>query len=149
MAEYWIPFESAHAREIVSSNARPQEVWCDASYSDRWVKSLEDRLWAYTLMVDEKPVACVGLILQDFGKAEAWALFAKDFQKHILNIYRIIRAGLDMAFKKKNLMRIQATIDPSYPETIRWIESLGFEKEGCLRRFGPQGQDFLMYSRLN
>ena len=149
MDEYWTEFEAGHARQIIESNGRPQEAWCDANFSDRWCKSLEDRIWAYTLMVNGIPVACVGLVLQDWGKAEAWTLFSNSFQNHVLTIYRLIKTGLKMAFHEKNLSRIQATIDPSYPATVKWIESLGFEYEGRLRKYGPLGQDFLMYARTN
>lgn len=151
MDKYWVEFEAAHARKIIESNGRDQEAWCDADFSDHWCKSMEGRIWAYTLMVDDIPVACVGLILQDWGKAEAWVLFSDSFKDHILTIYRIIKVGLKMAFSEKNLSRIQATIDTSYPETVRWIESLGFEYEGRLKKYGPppQHSDFLMYARVN
>jgi RimJ/RimL family protein N-acetyltransferase len=112
---------------------------------------MEGRIWAYTLMVDDVPVACIGLVLQEWGKAEAWALFSNSFRDHILTIYRLIKVGLKMAFHEKNLRRIQATIDPSYPETVKWMESLGFECEGRLKNYGPgeNHPDHLMYARTN
>jgi len=148
MNRQWIEFDVKHARHIIEENRRPQEQWAEPDFVDQWHRAWQGKILAYTLLVDGAPVACMGIVLQEWNKAEAWALFATSFSKHILTIYKVAKAGLDLAFKKYKITRIQATIDPGWPGTVRWIESLGFEQEGRLRCYGPMQQDYLMYSMI-
>lgn len=149
MVRICVPFKIEHAKYIVEKeNKRDQEAWVEPPIVDNWCKQWEGKLWAYTVLVDGEPVACGGLALMEWQKAEAWAVFSSDFKKHILFIYKIIKLGLKASFHELNLRRIQTTIDPQYPENITWIEKLGFEYEGRLRKYGNAGQDMLIYSRL-
>ncbi len=150
MDSHWEEFKIEHARAIIAENVREQEKWASLDFTDKWFKAWDGKLRAYTLIVDGVPIACVGLALQEWGKAEAWTLLSASFKDHKLTIYRMIKAGLAMVLGK-DLVRVQATIDPSYPDTVRWIESLGFEYEGRLKKFGPPPMhgDFLMYARTN
>lgn len=138
-----------HAKIITGENSRNQESWVEPSIIERWAKAWAGKNWAYTLIVDGVPVVCAGILLQDWNNGEAWALFSSSYKQHKLYLYRMIKAALRAAFHENGLVRIQATIDTQYPENVKWIESLGFEYEGRLRKFGMQGQDYLMYSRLN
>ncbi|MDD2657194.1 MAG: hypothetical protein PHD04_00850 [Candidatus Pacebacteria bacterium] len=148
MVKQWVDFEASHARYIIEHGARQQECWSNGDLSDEWCKSWGDKLIAYTLMVDGCPVACGGLVLQGWGRSEAWVLLSKSFKPYKVAIHRMVKTGLENAFLTKIVSRIQATIDAGCPEHIEWIEALGFEFEGRLRRFGPFGQDYLMYSLI-
>ena len=149
MDSFWADFDVEHARLIIENNRRPQEGWAETTFIDKWYRAWQGKILAKTLMVDDVPIACVGLALQEWNKAEAWALFSTSFQDHILTIYRMVTAGIDYAFKNHGLVRIQTTIDPNWPGTVRWIESLGFKYEGTMRKFGPHHEDYLMYARTN
>jgi hypothetical protein len=144
MDKYWTEFDISHARYIIIHNGRLQESWADALFVDKWYSVWRGKLKALTLIVNGNPVACIGIAVQEWNKAEAWALFAEGFEKYKLSIYRKIKESIIEAFKQ-NIIRIQATIDPI---NMRWIESLGFEYEGRLRKFGPSGEDYLMYSKI-
>lgn len=144
-----IPFKIEHARYIIEQeHKRDQEEWIEKPEFEQWAEAWKDHLWAYTVTVDGIPVACAGVALQEWHKAEAWAIFSSDFKAHKLFIYRFIKAGITESFREHKLVRLQSTIDPQFPENIKWIETLGFEYEGRLRNYGPQGQDYLMYSRI-
>lgn len=148
-SSYWTEFEISHAMQIISNNVRDQESWAEPDFVNKWYNAWEGKLYAYTLISDGVPVACAGLSLMEWEKAEAWALFSGDFQKHKLNIYRTIKLGLNAAFHDKKLVRIQATIDPRWTVNVKWIESLGFQYEGRLRKWGPDHGDHLLYSKVN
>lgn len=145
MVRDWVDFDIEHARYIVEKVGRSQERWADSNFVDHWYRTWKGRLRACTLLVDGKPMACLGFSMQEWNKAEAWALFAEGFEKHKLAIYRMVKAGLKLAMQQK-VVRIQTTIDPS---NKRWIESLGFEYEGLLRKYGPLNEDYLLYSMVN
>ena len=142
----WVDFEAEHARKIVAMNSRDQERYINVQFVDLWFENWKGKLRAVTLLSDNEPIACLGISFQEWGKAEAWALLSNSFKDYKLSIYKMAKAGLGMISTEYH--RIQATVDPGYPETIRWIEALGFEYEGRLRKYGPDKQDYLMYSRV-
>lgn len=145
-----VPFEGKHVKYIIGSeHKRDQEDWVQPPIIDQWLKAWEGKLWAFTAMIDGIPIACGGISLQEWNKAEVWAVFSSSFKQHKLFIYRFIKTAIVEGIKKFNIIRLQATIDPQYPENIKWIESLRFEYEGILRKYGPQNQDYWMYSRLS
>lgn len=148
MVKVCVPFKPEHARYIIEHNARRQEDWLDKSVADQWVEQWGDKVWAYTVLVDGEPIACAGIALQEWSRGEAWALFSEKFYQHKLFIYKLIKKALPAAFHECKLRRIQAIIDTDYPENKKWIEKLGFEYEGRMKQWGPNGQDFLIYARL-
>jgi len=144
-----VPFEFDHAKYIImKEHKRDQEEWIEPPIVDQWSKAWAGKLWAFTLLVDGEPTACAGIALQEWNKAEVWAIFSSTFKQHKLFIYRFIKKGIAAAFHGHKLVRIQATIDPRYPENRPWIEHLGFEYEGALGKYGNEGQDMLMYARF-
>jgi hypothetical protein len=44
--------------------------------------------------------------------------------------------------------RIEATVDVGFTEGERWMTLLGFEYEGLMRAYRPDGQDMLMFARV-
>lgn len=45
--------------------------------------------------------------------------------------------------------RVEVTVKEGYNEAVRLVEMIGFEKEGLLRKYGPNGENYLMYSRVS
>ncbi len=50
-------------------------------------------------------------------------------------------------FAKGDFQRVEAYVDPEFPQAIKWAEMLGFEREGLMKRFTPSGQDQYLYAR--
>jgi RimJ/RimL family protein N-acetyltransferase len=44
--------------------------------------------------------------------------------------------------------RIEATVDVGFKQGHRWIKMLGFELEGYMRAYRPDGADMLLYARV-
>jgi len=91
-------------------------------------------------------VFCCGVqnIFQHSG--EAWFEFGPNGKGYV-NAFKVIRELLHHhIIPRYNYSRVQATADLSVPETVRFLEHLGFEREGVLRAYGPQGQDMAMYA---
>lgn len=142
-------YEPEHARTIIKMNERSQEAWIKKGDIDKWCLACKTGGPAYTLIVEDVPVVCAGVILNEWGRAEAWSLLSNAFYKHKIKAYRAIKAGLDSIVIENKLTRIQATVDSNSPEAIDFIECLGFEYEGRLRQYGPNREDYLMFSRIS
>jgi hypothetical protein len=44
--------------------------------------------------------------------------------------------------------RIEAFVDANFAEGHRWIQMLGFVREGYMRSFSPNGNDAVLYARI-
>lgn len=44
----------------------------------------------------------------------------------------------------RHYFRLQAVVDPRFPEALRLTRHLGFKREGLMRRYGPHGEDHVM-----
>jgi RimJ/RimL family protein N-acetyltransferase len=50
--------------------------------------------------------------------------------------------------EKFNLRRIQFTVRVDYNIGLRWAWALGFQQEGILRGYGPDGTDYAIFGRV-
>lgn len=89
-------------------------------------------------------VAIGGLYKEHDACATAWSFLLPSTAKHMRALTRF---SADV-FARAPFVRIQAHVVPTFPPAIRWIELLGFSREGLLRKFTPSGQDMLLYSRI-
>ena len=62
-----------------------------------------------------------------------------------LGLTKAVKGWLD---SQKAYRRIQANVKADDERAVRWIRLLGFENEGLMRAFGPDGADFRRFVRL-
>ena len=87
------------------------------------------------------PVACGGLFRQWEGRAIAWAFLAADAP--MLEATRAAALVLDAC----DLRRVECWVDVDFQAGHRWARLLGFEREGLMRSFSPDGRDHILYAR--
>jgi hypothetical protein len=105
---------------------------------------LAQRGLAWTAEHDHRILAIAGLMPQWENRATAWALIAESAGTHFKAIHSAVAAFLDTA----PFRRIEATVDVGFIEGHRWIKMLGFELEGYMRAYRPDGADMLLYARV-
>jgi RimJ/RimL family protein N-acetyltransferase len=67
-----------------------------------------------------------------------------------LSMTRATKGALRYAETGLGMRRIEAAVNVGDGAAIRWIEALGFDFEGVMRRFGPGAQgDYALYARLS
>lgn len=76
-----------------------------------------------------------------------WLDLTHEAGKHIQTVFRVIGEYMDIFVKDKGIIRLQAYIDPNFPEAIRTVQHLGFERESNMVRFYPD-RDAYMYVRI-
>lgn len=72
-----------------------------------------------------------------------WGVLDQSIGRAMVPIHRAVRRALEVS----PLRRIEAHVAAEHPEGHRWIELLGFEREGLMRAFW-QGHDYVLYSRV-
>lgn len=89
-------------------------------------------------------VFCCGIHNMWHGVGEIWAVFSPLAKKYA-HTWVVAKHLLDITFK--DYVRLQAPLEPiGCPEAIRFDERLGFRPEGLMKRYGPHGEDMIMYA---
>lgn len=105
---------------------------------------------AITLLNDSlEIVACAGVIMGFEGVGEFWMIPGKLVPKYPKSVWKEAKAFIDDSVERFKLCRIQATIREVDLKAIRWIERLGFEREGLMRRYGLDRLNYFMYARVS
>jgi len=103
---------------------------------------------AYTLLYDDKILCCGGVCFYREGFGEAWILCSHGVEDHPLITVRAVKNVIEDIMKFCQVHRVQATVRCDWDRAQKFIEFLGFQKEGTLRQYGPDRSDYYMYSRI-
>lgn len=102
---------------------------------------------AFTLTVDGQVAACAGVILFPYpGVGHAWAVIGSAGRRHGLVLTRRVVQGLTRIIGDHRLWRVEAEVVADFALGRRWLEWMGFEEEGLMRRRGPNGLDMRRYA---
>lgn len=89
-------------------------------------------------------VACAGLMYFHKDRAVAWALMSQQAGGHFIKIVRAMRRYLDVCDSR----RIEAQVACDFPAGRRLVTMLGFDFEGRMRGFFPDGRDADLFARV-
>ena len=55
---------------------------------------------------------------------------------------------LQHVIEENKLTRVQASVHVDDKQAVRYVEWLGFENEGLMKKFGPDGSDYYRFARV-
>lgn len=119
------------------------------SSMDDWLGNLwemKSKGYGFTIYHEDDVVACIGVTKIVSGVSEVWAITGKLVEKYPKDFHKMCKRIIEYAFEIDNLHRLQCTAEVGYDRTIKWLERLGFEREGMLRNYTPDGKDMYIYS---
>lgn len=93
---------------------------------------------------DGQVMAIAGLIPIWEGRALVWALLSRHSGPHFRSLHRRVSAFLDA----QSVRRMEATVYEGFTQGHRWLRMLGFECEGLMRAYTPDGASQYLYSRV-
>jgi len=90
-------------------------------------------------------VFCCGLHPMGWaGTAELWAVFSPLARQYP---HATLRMGQRMRdYYQDKFARIQCAVDPQWVTAVRFVEYLGFKREGMMKQYGPNGRDMALYA---
>jgi len=98
----------------------------------------------YTALAGEEIIACAGFYPQWEGRAIAWALIGASAGRHFFGLHKSVLR----AFAMHGYRRIETAVVVGFAEGERWARLLGFEREGRMRSYMPDGTDCDLYARV-
>lgn len=95
------------------------------------------------------PIACGGVVPIWSGRGYAWSIFSRHVTPHnFIYFARLFKQKLEYLHAQEGYHRIETTVDENFLKANRWVKILGFEREGWLRKFTPDGVNHYMYARV-
>jgi RimJ/RimL family protein N-acetyltransferase len=99
---------------------------------------------AFAAVCDDRVLGCGGMTELWENRAQIWALVSKDAGPHMLGIHRAVEGFL----KQTTHRRIEAYVLVGFKPGERWLKRLGFEHEGTMRAYSPEGDDYELFARV-
>ena len=130
------PFKIDHVK-----NLRPhdQKLIQIAAFAD-------DNSPSYSGFVDDEYAFSAGIV-QAFGVGTVWVVTTPLVEKYPLWFSKAVRNMLNAGTDLYKLQRVQATVLKENKQAVKWIEFLGFKREGLMRKY--VGGDHYLYSRVS
>ncbi len=124
-----------------------EEVWGERQEHAKWAEAHACMGESLTFWIGEK-VAAVGGFTPIWGhSAEMWVFIAPSC-KHIASVIVNLKEQMNDWAKTYRLARVQAVCVAADRTECRFLEWMGMDFEGTLRKYGPQGMDFAMYAKV-
>ncbi len=98
------------------------------------------------LLADGEPAFAGGIVNLQWNRGEAWILPTPFFRRHVKTCLRELRDYLPVLARQQGFVRVQASCMQEV--SARLFQHLGFEYEGTLRKWGPNGETCTMHSRI-
>jgi len=114
-------------------------------------KICKDILESFTLenaksfIVDNRVVFVWGLEMIRKGVGHCWSIPTIYTQKNKILIHKKTSLFIQKYTRKLNIHRLQTTIDNNH---VKWIESLGFERESVLKKITTDKKDEYLYTKF-
>lgn len=112
---------------------------------DLW-KTIFELHAGWVVSWDGSPLCAFGYIDIEAGIVSAWCFLNPEAALHPVAVVRAVRRGMREAHAERPDVRRIETISEKNPLVDRWMEALGFESEGILRRRGLAGGDCRMWA---
>lgn len=136
-----VPFQPRHLELLI---LQPSQAAFSDYFDPKYGPALVDGGPCFTAMDGDEILACSGVIKQWDNRAIAWALISQHAGKQFVRIHKAVNRFLEST----EFRRIEAFVDADFEQGHRWIQMLGFEREGYMREFTPIGNDAVLYARL-
>ena len=136
-----VPLENSHMEKlmpILPYDSEMLKTLARAYFSEGSV--------AYCLLADGEPVFAGGIVNLQWKRGEAWIIPTPFFKAHVKTCYGIVKKFLPLIAVNLGFRRVQAVCSVALGESL--FSHLGFEYEGTLKYFGPNGERCKMFSRI-
>ena len=116
---------------------------------DVWLQrmALTDR--SFSLIDNGHLIVAGGIFPVWDGLGEAWLIPSDRITRYRKSMISHLRRHIDRITKEDGLRRVQATVRADFPAAHRFLEFLGFDREGLMVSYGADGADHYLYARIS
>lgn len=137
-----------HAMPYHMKLIRPKEAFkLEGNWRARLAAQIE-RSPGFTIFQKGWPVAIFGASFLNRKVIQIWAVTSPEMTKYPITMHRLCAKLLREYRHAHGIHRAQITIRPDFPRAVEWALALGFSYEGKLVKYGEDGSDFLLFSKV-
>lgn len=103
---------------------------------------------AITFMNLETPIAIFGSFSPSPGVTHIWSLLSEHVKKYPIDFHKTSLKMLEFYMAQYSPQRVQIDVRSDYLMGQQWAESLGFHREGRMRKYGKDKADHYLYARV-
>lgn len=103
---------------------------------------------AYTLIADDRIIASGGVVRLLPGSGEYWSLVTPWIHRYPIAFFKAAKERLESMILDLRLHRVQSTVRTDDKRAVKFLLSLGFDIEGLLRKYSPDGLDHYIMGRV-
>lgn len=92
-------------------------------------------------------IGAAGILPLSQGVGQGWTFLNSDMYPFVTSWYREMKHRTEKIMDDLKLHRVHTFVLDN-PVTTRMIEALGYEREGLLRCYGANKENFFMYSKI-
>ena len=140
-------FKQQDADQIVSYGMNDKLMEVDANFKENRI-CLADKGNAYTLFVNNKPIVAGGIFILWQGVAEGWVLANQNIYDVKFLSAKEIKIRTDLLCKKNKIKRLQTSVKAEFTTGVRFANWLGLKTEGLMKKYGPDGSDYLRMAKI-
>lgn len=136
-----VTFQAEHLNGLRLQPAQQDMAWY---MSQAYGAALAHSGNGFSAIKGNRVLGCAGLELIWANRGIAWSLLGELTAIEMLAIHRRVSEFLD----DQSLRRIEMTVDSGHAPGHRWAGMLGFQHEGKLQAYTPDGRDCDLYARI-
>ena len=142
-----VPYQTWHVKEIIKYGMNDKRIELDA-------KSYEDKIdftvpaMAFTLLGNDKPIVSGGVYPLWTGVAEGWVISSRRIFDFSLSAAKAIKKRTDYICINNGIWRLQTAVRADYETGIRFAKWLGLQKEGLMKKYGPDGSNYYRMAKF-
>ena len=103
---------------------------------------------SWSAILHGKVAACFGIMSGWPGVAEIWSITGAAADEHPILFHRVALTLPNQIMAHYGLDRLQAVCRADNLRSCKWLEALGFKKEGVMKKYDALGLDNFMYARV-
>jgi len=108
---------------------------------------IAEKGYTWSMVEADSVLAMAGIVPLWHGVGEAWSLMTPEAIIHIKELHDKAKKVLE-SFFNQGWQRIQTTVRADFGQGKNWLEHLGFEDEGTMEKYGPDGKDYVRWARI-
>lgn len=104
--------------------------------------------FCHTLVYANEPIAIIGGFLMWPGVMQVWTVLGEGIKKCPIAFHKKVKEMIELYAVGLKLWRMQMDVNADYKEGMNWALALGFEFESLMHKYGPNGDDHILFARL-
>ena len=141
------PFKADHAEFILSQQLNFNELYLKPEHR-KYALYLQQMGMSFTAFASNKPIAAGGIYLPWENVAEGWDMATHEVWNYKLAIARHFKKKTDVLIETNNIKRLQTSVKADFWHGQKFAKWMGFEREGLMKNYGPDGSDYIRYARI-